>query len=488
MADTFQRRRRVGVPVLMPPNADDVRKVVEDRLAALEGQPGLKETVTIEWRGSQLPIPVIPMPVGLLSYNPTTHRVRAQRTLDAEKDLELTDDPYGTSGQAYLHQLLMGDPADPTKVDPSFEALKDDLASHGQAEPGIATREGVLVNGNTRRAALRQLGQENMRIGVLPPDASRDDLDSIELSLQLRKEHKRDYSFMNFLLAIDERVDAGWQAIKIQQEFRIRATTFERARWILGAVREIIERSKVDGPDGHVAALRLVDFETHQGKLEELYRAYMTKKRTSPDEAEALREQRLLAIVLDKSKTDVRLIESDFAEKYMKPLVPTAGDGNAAPPTVTIPGLSVVAPAQSAAVTGLRTLTDQVLKARAIVENQAAATPSATEAAGDTLKKVGEALERGLTQAGRSSRVIKTRLAPVDRLSDAVDDIRETIAAIAEARATGNFDPEDLDDVLLSMKENLTKLAQFAARDDSKASEGLNWLRAAVSVPNSTPS
>ena len=58
----------------------------------------------------------------------------------------------------------------------------------------------------------------------------------------------------------------------------------------------------------------------------------------------------------------------------------------------------------------------------------------------------------------------------------------------AEARATGNFDPEDLDDVLLSMKENLTKLAQLAARDDSKTSEGLSWLRAAVSLPNSTQS
>jgi hypothetical protein len=473
-----------GVVPLMPSNAGDVKRVIEDRLEALEKQPGLKETVTIEWRGTQLTIAVISMPLGLLSYNPTTHRVRAQRTLDAQKDRVLTDDPFGAAAQAYLHELLMGDPADPTKIDPSFDTLKEDLDKHGQAEPGIVTVEGILLNGNTRRAALKELGQENIRVGVLPGDASRDDLDSIELSLQLRKEHKRDYSFMNFLLAIDERVTANWQAARIQQEFRIRPSSYERARWILGVVRETIERSKVSESDGHVvAALRLVDFERHQGKLEELYRAYMGKKRTSPDEAEVLKEQRIMAIVLEKSKTDVRLIESDFVDRYMKPLVPVSGQ--TAAPSVTIPGLSVQAPGASAEVVGVRALTDQVLKARALVDYDLEATPDEMAEAGKTLQDVDEALERGLTQAGKSSRVLKTRLAPVDRLSDAVDDIRETLSAVAGARATGNFDPEDLDDVLLSMRENLTKLAQLAARDADSSSSGLTWLRAIANLPES---
>jgi len=467
---------------MLPPNAADVRKVVEDRLAALKAEPGLRETVTIEWRGEQLTIPVISMPVGLLSYNPLTHRIRAQRTLDPHRDDELTNHPFGTAAQAYLHQLLMGDPSDPTKVDPSFEALKEDLAQNGQNSPGIVTREGILINGNTRRAALSELGHENLRVGVLPPDASRDDRDAIELSLQLRKEHRRDYSFMNSLLAIDERVHAGWQAAKIQREFRIRSTTFEQWRWILTAVREVIERSTVTGTTGQVAALRLVDFETHQGKLEELYRAYTAKKKTSPDDAEALREQRLMAIVLEKSKTDVRLIESDFADKYLKPVMPPSDASTAA--AVTIPGLTITADAPSAAVTSLRALTDKVLKARAVAENQDDVTPADIQDATRTLQDVKETLERGLTQAGRSSRVLKTRLAPVDRLSDAVDDLRETLSAVAQARSTGNFDPDDLDDVLTSMREHLVKLAQLAAREPSESSQGLAWLRAVASLPD----
>jgi hypothetical protein len=167
---------------------------------------GLQESVTIDWRGKQEPLPVIPMPVELLTYNPDTHRIRAQRSHDPQKDAALRSDPFGAEAQSYLHQLLIGDPAHPEKIDPAFEALRDDLSEHGQNAPGIITRSGILINGNTRRAALKELGSPNIRVAVLPDDASLDDRQAIELSLQLVREHKRDYSFMNFLLAIDARI------------------------------------------------------------------------------------------------------------------------------------------------------------------------------------------------------------------------------------------------------------------------------------------
>src|SRR3954471_9624940 len=121
---------------LTPPNAADVRSLVEARLAAAEDMKGPQETVTIEWRGQPRSIPVITMPVDVLSYNPGTHRVRAQRTLDPVRDHDLDVDPFGQSAQAYLHSLLMADPAEPGKVDAAFQALKEDLEQHGQNEPG----------------------------------------------------------------------------------------------------------------------------------------------------------------------------------------------------------------------------------------------------------------------------------------------------------------------------------------------------------------
>src|SRR5262245_2822774 len=85
------------------PNAANVRKLVEDRIAATEDDKGLKETLKVEWRTSQLILPVITMPVSVLAYNPDTHRIRAQRSLDPERDAELIANPWGEEAQAYLH-------------------------------------------------------------------------------------------------------------------------------------------------------------------------------------------------------------------------------------------------------------------------------------------------------------------------------------------------------------------------------------------------
>jgi hypothetical protein len=469
------------------PNADDVRNVVEERLAAAEAAPGLKETVTVEWRGSPLVLPVVTMPVDLLAYNPDTHRIRAQRTLDSERDAELTSDPWSEEAQAYLHHLLMGDPSDPSKTDPAFDALKDDLSQHGQRDPGIIDRSGLLVNGNTRRAALKELGQPNMRVGVLPQDAGLEDVQAVELSLQLRKEHRRDYSFMNSLLAIDERVAAGWPVDKIQKEFRIRRETFERSRWILETVREILERSRIAGENGEVASLRLVDFETHQGKLEELYRTYTALKKTSTDDAEALREQRILAIALEKSKTDVRLIDADFSEqRKIQELLPEVE--SSATEQAKVPGLTVTAPAPSKRVEQLKQLTTEVLRAKAI--SQAPKTevaPGKHFAATEQLRRVDEALEEALEQAGKAGRLKKKRYAPVDRLSDANEDLQLTIEAMAEARATGNFEPGDLDDGLVTLRANLIKIAQAISRANADGGEGIDWVKELV-APSTTSS
>jgi len=356
------------MPLPSPPNAADVRKVVEERLNALESMKGAQETVTVEWRGQAKYIPVISMPLDLLHYNPDTHRIRAQRSIDPAREQELETNPFGALAQSFLHQLLMGDPADPSKVDPSFVTLKDDLREHGQAEPGIITRSGVLINGNTRQAALKELGLKNIRVGVLPPDAGYDDLQSIELSLQLRRDHKREYSFVNFLLAIDERTVAGQLPADIQSDFRIKAGTYERSRWILAFIRDAIDRSRFDTSDGRKLSLRLIDFESHQGKLEELYRAFTALKAKSPDEAEKLREQRLLGIVLNKSKTDLRLIEPDFVDRYMKGAVDLKSPAPAEP--VRIPGPTINVPGPGPDVQNLRQLTTEILRARAMAASQ----------------------------------------------------------------------------------------------------------------------
>lgn len=464
-----------------PPKAAEVQAVIEKRLQAQAAGSGLQETVTIEWRGKLEPIPVITMPVELLTYNPDTHRIRAQRTHDPSRNEALRTDPFGADAQGYLHKLLMGDPAHPDKVDPAFEALREDLKAHSQSDPGIVTRSGILINGNTRRAALKELGAPNIRVGVLPGDASFDDRQSIELSLQLRRDHRRDYSFMNLLLAIDARVDDNVPAAKIQIDFRMRPSTYERNVWILEAVRECITRSEVTTAGGVKLSLRLIDFEEHQGKLEELYRAYMTLKAKSPEDATLLREQRLLAITMNKSKTDVRLIEPDFADKYMSKVVPAPTDAEPVPNK--IPGLSIAVAGPSPKVRSLKALTDEVLKARVLEGRAEDVTPAEVAEAGQKLTKVREALDKALDQAGRSARLTKKRLAAADRIADATEDINLALHAVVDALQTSNFDAEDIDEPLRELNAALRKLSKAATRDaDGDAGDGVAWLKAVGAV------
>lgn len=460
-----------------PPNASNVEKVVQVRIDALTSLKDAKETLTVEWRGSQIHIPVITMPLDLLTYNPGTHRIRAQRSSDPAREHHLNTAPWGGAAQNYLHNLLMGDPANPSNTDPSFISLLEDLKAHGQNDPGIITRAGVLINGNTRRAALMELGAPNIRVGVLPSDAGHEDLQSVELSLQLRKDHRRDYSFMNFLLAIDERVIAGHGAAKIQKDFRIKATVYDRSRWILDFVRDAIERSKVCLHTGTAVGLSLVEFETHQGKLEELYRAFVSLAPKSSSEASALREQRLLALALNKSKTDLRLIGADFTKRYMKEQLPDV----VATAPLTIPGTQIVVNGPDPEVVALQQLTNDVLRAKSIA---AASVASKEELAGanSVLGKFDDSLSKGLYFAGKQARVIKRKFATADRLSDACDSIDYAIEAVATARATSNFDPEDLDESLLALKSKLEKLAVIVTRGSDSSSDGVLWLQSMISA------
>lgn len=477
----------VGIEMAVqgPKNREEVRKVVEQRLAAILQDDGPNETVTIEWRTAQRHLPVVTMPIDLLTYNPGTHRIRAQRELDSQRDAILTSEPYGSSAQAYLHSLLMGDPKDPAATDPSFTALMADMDQNGQTEPGIITRDGVLINGNTRRAALKELGRTDIRVAVLPPDASHEDTRSVELALQLRKDHRRDYSFVNFLIALDDRVNEGLLPKQIQKEFRINAVTFDRSRWILQSMRELIERSALTDADGKKFSMRLMDFEDHQGKLEELYRTYINLKPKSSDQAEALREQRLLALLLNKSKTDLRLIEPDFSDKYMKDLVKDT-DLNGDTVSVAIPGTKIRTQGPSQKVQALRKATDRALQAKAIQVVGGDVSPARIQEAGEILGRLNESMEVALDVAGRQGRVTKRRHAPSERLSDANDDLELALTAVAEAKSTSNLNAEDLEEAVSSLRSTLVKLAQLIDPSSEAETPGLSWLRAAALITDPT--
>lgn len=462
-----------------PPGAAGNADLVHARLDEVRKDPA-RESVTVEWRGKPRSLDVIDMPVNVLYYNPDTHRIRAQRTVDAARDAELTADPWSPESQEYLHDLLRGDPADPAREDPEFRTLKQDLQEHGQNDAGIVTPTGVLVNGNTRRAAMRELGQPNIRVGVLPGDWTWDDIGAVELTLQLRRDYRREYSFINRLLAIEEQVVLGRPVTDILKAFRIRPSTYHQARWLLAFVNEAIERSTAEGT---TASLRLVDFERDQGKLEELQRAYAALDAKDHQAAELMKEARLCAIVLGHSKTDVRWIEGDFYDKYLVSKLPESLRPEPPPPAaVSVPGLSVSVPDDSDAVKTMRGLTTAVLRAKAAVS----ANSGADDAAAVVIESAKNAVKASIVLAGRDELLRQRQLAAPVRIVDAADLLTVATQEMVEARASAALDPEALEEALVSLRKALVRFTQQAVRSVDEPGEALTWLVEAMPPPGST--
>ncbi|MET9481890.1 transcriptional regulator [Streptomyces sp. NPDC006638] len=455
-----------------PPLATENQELVEQRLKELAAGVGLQETLTIEWRTKPLVVHVIDMPVESLYYNPGTHRIRAQRSFDPARDLALDADPWSDESQDYLGHLLQAEPSDPAKRDKEFEDLKESLKDYKQNEPGLITRDGVLVNGNTRAAALRELGVTYIRVGVLPEFCTWADINAVELSLQLRHDTRRPYSYINRLLTIDEEVTSGRQLADVARDFRIRTTTAEQDLWVLSCLRDLTERSK-----SGESQLRLLDFEDAQEKLRELHRAYSKESKGNREKADLLKESRLAAIVLEFSKTDVRLIETDFRTRYLEHRLPE--DLRATPAETAerrIPGINRTVKSAAPAVAAARAFTDAVLKAKAVERAVGTVSGAEHEQAAAVFRQARRAIEDALEPAGKDLRVRKRKQAAPDRLHDACQDIDQCITDMALARASRSLDEETFDEAVLKLKASLDKLAHAAAQSIEVPGDGVAWL------------
>ncbi|MFI7246246.1 ParB N-terminal domain-containing protein [Streptomyces qinglanensis] len=463
----------------LPPRNERFERLLKLRLEEAGKAGGTRESVTVDWNGKALHVDVIDLPLDELLFNPATHRIRAQCSHDRARQRTLEAGPWRTESQDYLASLLQAMPTEPTKRDPDFDKLKEDLREYGQNEPGLVTHHGIIVNGNTRAAALRELGVTTIRVGVLPASFTWDDITAVELSLQLRNDSRREYSYINRLLAIDERIRLGLSREAIAKEFRCTTKTVDQHVWILQHIRDQIARSESEG-----VALPLVAFEGKQERLKELHRDYMNLAKNNPDGAEALKEYRTSAILLDFAKTDVRFIDESFFDDHLskelpESLVPaTAGMPEA---KVAIPGLDVAMPAVSQRVETARSVTRQVRQAAARLGSRHVDEGAKREAYGvrDEAKK---AFDEALTSAGRVARLRKRKQLAPERLKEATASLELCIEEIVKARGARVFDEEDFGEAALQFRTVFRQLASQLGRGSEEPGAGVSWLLKAAAL------
>jgi ParB-like chromosome segregation protein Spo0J len=87
--------------------------------------------------------------------------------------------------------------------------IGDVLEKDGQRERLLISSTGVVINGNRRLSALRELGTEYVDCMVLPADATADEIVDIEANLQAKSETKLDYDWIGDAQLINRLVHMG---------------------------------------------------------------------------------------------------------------------------------------------------------------------------------------------------------------------------------------------------------------------------------------
>jgi hypothetical protein len=190
--------QQATAPIGAPLSAQDRRK----RIARLTGEQPAGHFVP--WRGRYVKAPVITVRHDVLVYRVENGRLITQLREHAREHGEDLADVYARQDtaqvQQLLHQLLVAEAGDPRG--PILHELERQQL---QTEPLLITAEGVVVNGNRRLAAMRELlhcnperyaGFAEVSAAMLPAEAIAADLEFVEAALQMAPETKLAYGWI----------------------------------------------------------------------------------------------------------------------------------------------------------------------------------------------------------------------------------------------------------------------------------------------------
>ena len=269
---------------------------------------GSKRTLTIMFRGKLTSLPVITVPLKILLLNHNNNRLSAQLDSHPGKDA-VNKNPTSAESQSALRKLL-------SETD-EFKDLKLQLKNLGQQEPGLVTRYGMLINGNTRLSALLELEEEGnakgIDVAVLPESVTDGDLLDIEMTLQMTSLVHQDYSFTNELLLMKRYKDAGHSHKDLAKKMGWQRRGEKKAIQFLRILKVIEEvRAQSNSP------LPYSVFDSKKQMLLDLDDKYASLDDSGDYQgAEALKWSRLTAMFLGINKDQVRAIDEDFFQERL---------------------------------------------------------------------------------------------------------------------------------------------------------------------------
>ena len=440
-------------------NPESVRALAISN-ALEEWQAGSRDTWSVPWKGKRESFPLIRVALENLVLNHRSHRIRAQVEDYSDEVREALAQPDGDEAQEYL-AIAINEASD------NLDDLSADLDRIGQTDPGIVTRAGVIVNGNRRAVVLRELGQKWMKVALLPPGVSSNDIDDLEFELQVLKDLREDYTFTNRLIVINELLEErkespqaiglrmGWARSKKEADLTKAVRQVERAIRVLSTIRTLQDLSK---HEGH--RLPLPYFDDKQQSLEELDNQLRALEDESADltTIESVRNLRLVGMLVGLTKLQLRRIKGDFSEEFLEPRLadedadlvremlaePSIGSSGA------IPGLSD-AKNHVAAGDGTPKLLSQL--ATSVGLEVAAASDPGVSLRQDVSDKLAEvmvdAVEIAASQTSKANRL----RAPIESLKKARHSVQSARKQLVKVMSETRFKTGDMDYQLKKLEQ-----------------------------------
>lgn len=214
------------LPEKIEPRADRIALIAKRVKASTE-------TATLhDFRATTEKLPVIRLALSNIIYRMENCRTYSdQRDLIAKRKL---DEGHFEKGQELLEvqreqHVLLSKLA--KKGTGSVSPIIDELKKDGQRDPILITSAGVVVNGNRRLAAMRELNNEysdpndgfsHIECMVLPNDTTPIEIDDIEATLQARKQTKLDYDWIGDAQLVQRQIRNGKTTAEIASLFRRR--------------------------------------------------------------------------------------------------------------------------------------------------------------------------------------------------------------------------------------------------------------------------
>lgn len=188
------------------------RKIIQDYMKQEEEDAGDKDKLRqdkFEVKGKVDLAPIYQFNHTELAFNKANGRIHAE-AIEKEAELGRSLDIWNKDDQKIVKGLLLSIRKEEN------EKIKTDLAKKGQIRPGIITCDGIVINGNRRKALLDEIYEETgeekykyLEAHVLPSNITKSELWLIEAGIQMSAPQQLDYSPINNLLKLKEGVSSG---------------------------------------------------------------------------------------------------------------------------------------------------------------------------------------------------------------------------------------------------------------------------------------